>query len=239
MLVLSLVCWGLLSTSVFFKFHVSHNIKPLLPPASINADTSEFDNSSPSSSSSVVRDYLQPNFKVVFAKVWVFGISEFLVFVATLSVYPAITILIQSTHKAEKTAWTDIYFLPVLNYLLFNTGDYLGRIIAGIVKWPKNNPTIIFVLTLMRFAFVPAFLVCNITQKHPLPILIHSDVIFIVMMALFSLSNGYIANISLMAAPKQVEDHEKEMASSILAAFMGIGLTFGSAISFALIQFVS
>lgn len=36
-----------------------------------------------------------------------------------------------------------------------------------------------------------------------------------------------------------VEEHEKEMTSSMMAAFMGVGLTVGSAISFVLIQFVS
>lgn len=36
-----------------------------------------------------------------------------------------------------------------------------------------------------------------------------------------------------------VEEHEKEMTSSMMAASMGIGLTVGSSISFVLIQFVS
>lgn len=229
-----------MSTNAYFKFHVSHNTKALLPSPSVNADVPDiFNDSSPSSSSSVDRNYLQPNFRVVFSKVWFFGISEFFVFLVSLSVYPAITILVESTHKSDRSAWTNIYFLPVTNYLIFNSGDYLGRILAGLIKKPKNNPTIIFLMTVARFAFVPAFLVCNITQKHPLPVLIHSDLIFIVMMGAFAISNGYIANISLMSAPRQVEDHEKEMASSIIAAFMGVGLTFGSGISFALIQFVS
>jgi equilibrative nucleoside transporter 1/2/3 len=59
------------------------------------------------------------------------------------------------------------------------------------------------------------------------------------MMGLFAISNGYICNMCLMSAPKLVSNSEKEMASSILAAFLGLGLTCGSAISFALIQFVS
>lgn len=76
-------------------------------------------------------------------------------------------------------------------------------------------------------------------------------------MTLFAISNGYIANISLIYAPtwvmrekrfysilmivnsSVVEEHEKEMTSSMMAALMGVGLTIGSAISFVLIQFVS
>jgi solute carrier family 29 (equilibrative nucleoside transporter), member 1/2/3 len=133
----------------------------------------------------------------------------------------------------------DIYFLPVLNYLLFNIGDYVGRILSGWIKRPANKPRLVAFLSVVRIAFIPAFLFCNITQKHPLPILIHSDEIFILLMTAFSISNGYIANISLIYAPSVVEEHEKEMTSSMMAAFMGVGLTIGSAISFVLIQFVS
>lgn len=129
--------------------------------------------------------------------------------------------------------------MPVLNYLLFNTGDYIGRILSGWTLRPRNNPKLVAILSILRIGFVPAFLLCNITQKHPLPILIHSDEVLILLMTLFSISNGYIANISLIYAPSVVQEHEKEMTSSMMAAFMGVGLTVGSAISFVLIQFVS
>lgn len=95
----------------------------------------------------------------------------------------------------------DIYFLPVLNYLLFNAGDYIGRILSGWIQRPKNNPKLVAILCVLRVGFIPAFLLCNITQKHPLPILIHSDEIFILLMTFFSITNGYIANISLIFAP--------------------------------------
>jgi solute carrier family 29 (equilibrative nucleoside transporter), member 1/2/3 len=88
-----------------------------------------------------------------------------------------------------------------LNYLLFNAGDYVGRILSGWIKRPTNKPKLVAFLTVLRVGFIPAFLLCNITQKHPLPILIHSDEVFILLMTLFAISNGYIANISLIYAP--------------------------------------
>lgn len=30
--------------------------------------------------------------------------------------------------------FADVYFMPVANYLCFNAGDYLGRIIAGVLE---------------------------------------------------------------------------------------------------------
>lgn len=68
--------------------------------------------------------------------------------------------------------------------------------------------------------------------------MIHSDYIFIALMAGFSLSNGYIANIALIGAPKIVDQAEKEMASSMMAAFLGVGLACGSTISFMIIEMI-
>uniref|UniRef100_A0A2M3ZMA1 Putative equilibrative nucleoside transporter n=1 Tax=Anopheles braziliensis TaxID=58242 RepID=A0A2M3ZMA1_9DIPT len=97
---------------------------------------------------------------------------------------------------------------------------------------------LIGLLTIARIAFVPAMLLCNITQHHNFPVLIHSDYIFTVLMAAFALSNGYLANVALIGAPRSVEPHEKEMASSMMAAFLGIGLACGSAISLMIIEWI-
>ncbi|CRK93626.1 CLUMA_CG007156, isoform A [Clunio marinus] len=240
MLVLSLFLYLFVSKTLFFKFHVNQShVKA--NHFSVNTDTSPL--SSPAVTATTLatinRNYLQPNWRKIYDKIWVHGFSVWLVFVTTLSVYPAITVLITSVNRGHHHAWNDIYFLPVLNYLLFNAGDYIGRILSGWIKRPKNKPKLVAFLTVLRVGFVPAFLLCNITQKHPLPVLIYSDEVFILLMTFFAISNGYIANISLIYAPTVVEEHEKEMTSSMMAAFMGIGLTFGSAISFVLIQFVS
>ena len=32
--------------------------------------------------------------------------------------------------------WASTYFTPVSCFLLFNCGDYVGRILAGWVRWP-------------------------------------------------------------------------------------------------------
>lgn len=200
MLVTSLVLYMFVSQTLFFKFHVNQShVKA--NTLSINTE----DLQSPVTATtiaSVNRTYLEPDWKKICGKIWMYGFCVFICFITTLSVYPAITVLVQPIDKrTNHSKWNDIYFLPVLNYLLFNCGDYAGRIISGWLKWPKNKPMLVAFLTILRIGFVPAFLLCNITQKHPLPILIHSDEIFIALMAFFALSNGYIANISCIYAP--------------------------------------
>lgn len=85
---------------------------------------------------------------------------------------------------------------------------------------------------------MPALLVCNATPRHALPTLIHADYVFIVLMAAFALTNGYLANIALIMAPTSVASAEREMASSMMAAFLGVGLAFGSSISLIMVQII-
>lgn len=81
---------------------------------------------------------VEPVFKNVLNKIWLYGFSEWLVFVVTLSVYPAVTVLVNSEAHGNGHPWNDIYFIPVTNYLIFNSGDYLGRIMAGMFEWVND-----------------------------------------------------------------------------------------------------
>lgn len=61
------------------------------------------------------------------------------VFVATLCVYPSVTVLVSSESRGNGHPWNDVYFVPVTNYLIFNSGDYLGRILAGMLEWVMSD----------------------------------------------------------------------------------------------------
>lgn len=93
-------------------------------------------------------------------------------------------------------------------------------------------------MAVLRIAFVPALLLCNANPRHDFPTLIHTDNVFIALMAVFSFTNGYVANIALIWAPKSVPSREREMASSMMAAFLGIGLAFGSTLSMIMVQII-
>lgn len=106
MLVLSLVLYLLVSKTLFFKFYINQShVKS--NNYSINADSSPL--SSPAMTAttmaSVHRQYLQPEWGKIYSKIWVHGFSVWLVFVTTLSVYPAITVLITSTNKGHHNKW--------------------------------------------------------------------------------------------------------------------------------------
>lgn len=172
----------------------------------------------------------------VMKKIWKYGLLEFCVFSVTVSIYPAVTVLITSTGKGNGHLWNDVYFVTVVNYLIFNSGDYLGRILAGLIEWPKNRPNLLLFIALLRGAWIPLFMLCNAQPRDSLPVYFDSDVVYILLMVVFAISNGYLANMGLMCAPKQVREQERERASSMMAAFLGIGLAFGSALSLILVK---
>ena len=64
----------------------------------------------------------------VLGKILPYALSVFLVFAVTLGCFPAITALVASTDAGPGGSdWSNVYFIPVACFLLFNIGDYLGR----------------------------------------------------------------------------------------------------------------
>lgn len=70
---------------------------------------------------------------------------------------------------------------------------------------PNHNRGItILMLSIARIVFIPLIVYCNAQPRAHLPVLIHSDVVYIILSALLGLSNGYIASLCMMYGPKYV-----------------------------------
>ena len=83
-------------------------------------------------------------------------------------------------------------------------------------------PIAIMALSLSRIVFIPLFMYCKYFE---------SDTAYIVIMLLFSLSNGYISNICMMSGPKISHPDDQMTAASLMVAFLGLGLGSGAALS--------
>ena len=93
--------------------------------------------------------------------------------------------------------------LPLLHsWQLFGT---CGKLLISLEPHPWNaaqvmphlpvpTPTLALLLTLLRALALPLFLVCNLVphKRFFTPILIHSDVAYIVLMLIFSISTGIL-----------------------------------------------
>ncbi|KAJ8979198.1 hypothetical protein NQ317_016833 [Molorchus minor] len=217
-IIISIICYVVLVKSVFFKYHLLEQ-----------QDFGEFDNKSAS---------LNISSKVIVKKMWCHGLSVLITFTVTLSVYPGVTVLIESEGKGHGNRWNDVFFVPTINYLLFNIGDYLGRLLAGRLLKPKSL-TVLMILSTARFIFIPLLLLCNVQLKHSWDVVFDKDYQYILILFIFALSNGYLANIVAIHVPRVVDHHEKEIASSIMTVFMGVGLTLGSAISLLIVKIIN
>ncbi|KAK0178513.1 hypothetical protein PV327_007399 [Microctonus hyperodae] len=222
-LLFSLIAYVILEKQEFFKYHMMQNLREQQPNFSVNTEANFVDQK-------------RVSYKQILKRIWPFGLSVFLVFSISMAVYPAITVLIESQDKGKGYAWSDIYFVPVITYLTFSCGDYLGRLLCGHLQWPKDKPSLVIFLSALRVLFIPAFMFCNAQPRHNLPVYIKNDILYIVLTIFFAIGNGYLCNISFVLTPTVVDLHEKEIASVMMGAFLGLGLTAGSSLSLFLVK---
>ena len=158
---------------------------------------------------------------------------------ATQSVFPTITISIIPTNPAIHPL-----FFTSLHFLVFGVGDWFGRYLCSIPRlliWSAKN---LLGLSLARTLFIPLFLACNF-QRDPsspsAPPLISSDVLYLLLLFAFGLSNGYVSSMSLMSAPSLEHNprlmgrrEDVDLAGPIASFCVVGGLVTGSVLSFIL-----
>ncbi|KAK3915159.1 Equilibrative nucleoside transporter 3 [Frankliniella fusca] len=224
-LVLSIVFYLVLIRAVFFKYHMEPQ-----PQLSVQFE--------PGCAPSVEEHVNSLSYKRVLSKVWVYGIAVWMCFFVSLSFYPALTVLVESQNKGHGNAWNDKYFVPVVAYLIYSLFEFLGRVLAGRLLLPHQNAPALLLMSAARVIFVPLLLYCNAQPRQHLPVLIHEDAIYILIVVLFGFTNGYLVNITMISAPKACEYHEQEMAASIMSAFLGVGLSCGALLSMAIVSLI-
>ena len=109
-------------------------------------------------------------------------------------------------------SWSKTYFVPVGCFVVFNIADYAGKQFAVWVQKPgpsKLGQISLLVATLLRLAFIPLFMFCNVSvNNRKTEVLIESDAAYILFMLVFGISNGYIGNIAMMFGPGTVKDQK-------------------------------
>ncbi|GMI00666.1 hypothetical protein TrST_g8808 [Triparma strigata] len=158
--------------------------------------------------------------------------AVFTSFAVTLALFPTITSRIESESKCESSArFHNDLFVP-FSFLIFNTFDFLGRVIPGFfVPSVKSLQRGTVIASLARFVFFPLFLLCNVKGTQ-LPTPFSNDFFPIFIMLLFALSNGSTSSYSMMLGPQLVPASEQELTGTVMIFFLSSGLMAGSAMSF-------
>jgi len=235
----ALVCFLVATRSEFFQYYLDEKKVPTTEITNVEDDTTDDVKGKFLQNSEV--EIKAPKQRVlpwnVFKTISVYGISVFLIFAVTLGCFPAITVFAKSSNPESE--WGTKYFIAVCCFVLFNVGDWLGRFSAEMIQWPKPGRFGMFfvlALSLLRIAFIPLFMFCNIPDSvryftEGMSFFNH-DVAYVIIMAIFSLSNGYLSCICMMSAPQLCDGSEAQTASSMMVALLGLGLGTGSLMSY-------
>ncbi|XP_024413597.1 equilibrative nucleoside transporter 1 isoform X1 [Desmodus rotundus] len=168
--------------------------------------------------------------RAILKNILVPALSVCFIFTITIGVFPAVTAEVKSS-IAGSSAWEN-YFIPVSCFLTFNVFDWLGRSLTAISMWPGKDSLWLPSLVLARLVFVPLLLLCNVYPRQHLPVFFEHDAWFIIFMAAFAFSNGYLASLCMCFGPKKVKPAEAETAGAIMAFFLCLGLALGAVVSF-------
>ncbi|XP_030292209.1 equilibrative nucleoside transporter 2-like [Sparus aurata] len=167
----------------------------------------------------------------VFKKIWLMAACVTCVFAVTLSVFPVITVRVQTVYK-DNTSWDKI-FSCVCCFIVFNAMDLAGRSAPSLGQWPAKESRLFPVAVLSRLLFIPLLMLCNVKGSR-LPHIFRHDCAFVTIMALFSFSNGYLASLCMAYAPQLVRHKDCETAGSLMTFFLVLGLAVGASFSFLL-----
>ncbi|KAG0253435.1 hypothetical protein BG011_006383 [Mortierella polycephala] len=170
-------------------------------------------------------------------------VSITLVFGLTLSLFPSLTALVESTNTASDRprVFGDL-FVP-LHFLTYNVGDWVGKAMPSLSFFMPNtvHPTrkqqLRYLMSALgRFVFIPIFLTANLpipAETRLLPLLIRSDELWFLLVFLFAVSNGYVGSIIMMVGPSCVLGGEQKARAGVKLGFwLTAGLALGSAASF-------
>lgn len=160
----------------------------------------------------------------LFKKLVFLALAVFLCFGITM-VFPVFTTSIGSVSGIDSAI-----FIP-LAFLLWNTGDLLGRLVTLSPKVSLTHyPFALFCLAMARLLFIPLYFLCNIKGRGAA---VSSDFFYLVIVQfLFGLTNGYLGSACMMGASDWVAPEEREAAGGFMGLMLVGGLTAGSLLSF-------
>ncbi|KAG8702381.1 hypothetical protein FRC08_003529 [Ceratobasidium sp. 394] len=178
-----------------------------------------------------------------------YNIAVFYIFVVTLALFPAITTSIVSVNSPTHSSIFNPLIFSALHFLNFNLADLVGRALTSFKSISPTSNKSLLVYSLARTAFIPLVLLCNVQHKPHFNLIdkiqpghkpyINSDILYMLILFAFGVTNGHASTLVLMAAPSKVlnprlELYESKTAARIAQFCLVGGLVVGSAASFGL-----
>jgi hypothetical protein len=164
----------------------------------------------------------------------------FLTFTVTLCLFPSWVSELRSSHECKNHFRLNNDLYVPFSFLFFNIGDFLGRMLAGLIPVEKvrDLSTKLVLGSMLRAVFFPLFLACLSTVGSESSKVIRSDLFSLTVQFLFAVSNGLLVSTSFMLFPHLVghATNIQERASEIMTFSVCFGLLSGSLLAFQFLQ---
>jgi len=164
------------------------------------------------------------NIRMILYKIWKMGFALVLVFFVTLLGFPGMITDIPAPSLPDD-------WFPIILITVFNCFDFVGKMLPLKFDW-KFGEKWLYLLATSRVIFIPLFIFCIRVQ------VLQEEVIPMIIVALFGVTNGYLGATLMMNGPTKVNPQEKEVAGNIMAFFLVSGLALGSALSYIVSPYV-
>ena len=159
-----------------------------------------------------------------------YSASIFLCFTLTMF-FPVYTAQITSVRSPPTPRYLHAPIFIPLAFLIWNTGDLLGRLSTLFTSELPSRPRALFAVSLARAVFLPLYALSNVSGRGAW---VQSDLFYLLIVQLgFGLTNGWVASSAMMGATGAVGEEEREAAGAFMGFNLVAGLTAGSLLSFA------
>ena len=155
----------------------------------------------------------------------------------TIAIFPSLTSTIiaeppangTGTHQAHSDCEWSHLFGP-LGFVIFNLGDTVGRNLPCVLR----NPTAILTISCARLFFAPLFMLCHTAAGGALqlPNFGGNDVLALLIIAVFSVSNGWLTSSIFVASQSAITPDRRDSAASLLVCLLQAGIAIGALLSF-------
>ncbi|CAH8467418.1 unnamed protein product [Heterobilharzia americana] len=156
---------------------------------------------------------------------WVHCLNIWCVFFCSLSIFPAVQSRIRPVNPEYFIS--PLWFVDVTCFLFFNLFAMLGCILCNWIQFP--GPRYLWIPVWLRtLFFIPFYLSCNFSIENPhLPVLITNDHIYVLGCIIFSFTNGYLASLGLMYAPRCCPPDRAPLGGMFGGFFLILGVFTG------------
>jgi len=156
----------------------------------------------------------------IIRRIWMQLFNIFFTYFVTLAIFPAVTATVKSP-----SGLLGRFFSAIFCFLSFNLFAMIGNLIVDYV--PRVPPQYLCILAIARVVFIPFFLFCNSMPDTRSVEYVFGDGAYIVGIALFALTSGYVSSLAMIYAPQLVSQEQASSAGMLASFTLMVGIMVG------------